>query len=308
MIGQSELFQQNEPSEEIKTSEDSIVSEGVSESNLSVMDEIFQGINVRFSTHNYRLYNSYVFNWESDYFSVANQSYYIYEVEIKLSRADFKKDFTKVGKHNLLVRNNENADKIPNRFYYCCPEGMIKKEELPAYAGLLYFDKNYKIRQVRPAPLLHKNNNFDKYLRTLVDKFYFQFIKMKSDYRYIKQYSKDYNIIRSKKDELTKLLYVKDNIGFIEQITYLENQLEQEKERKVKHLMDNLKNASEVQRLTRELEKFKDDKNKDWRYQLSKVNLCQQRQDSLSDQLKDLITVANRFGFYDAATFLKEKL
>ena len=42
-----------------------------------------------------------------------------------------------------------------------------------------------------------------------------------------------------------------------------------------------------------------------WKDELKKVNNCSQRQDSLKDQLSDLRIIANRFGFYDAADFLK---
>jgi hypothetical protein len=42
-----------------------------------------------------------------------------------------------------------------------------------------------------------------------------------------------------------------------------------------------------------------------WKFELEKVNNCSQRQDSLCDQLRDLRIIANKFGLYDAADFLK---
>jgi hypothetical protein len=45
--------------------------------------------------------------------------------------------------------------------------------------------------------------------------------------------------------------------------------------------------------------------NEPWFKELVKVNQCPQRQDSAHDQLSDLIIIANKFGFYDAADFLK---
>jgi hypothetical protein len=42
-----------------------------------------------------------------------------------------------------------------------------------------------------------------------------------------------------------------------------------------------------------------------WKFELEKVKNCPQRQDSLCDQLRDLRIIANKFGFYDAADFLK---
>ena len=45
----------------------------------------------------------------------------------------------------------------------------------------------------------------------------------------------------------------------------------------------------------------------DWKTEFGKVKFCEQRQDALLEQLKDLVHVANRLGFYDAADFLNER-
>jgi hypothetical protein len=42
-----------------------------------------------------------------------------------------------------------------------------------------------------------------------------------------------------------------------------------------------------------------------WIKVLAHVPQCPQRQDSMVDQLSDLRFIANRFGFYDAADYLK---
>jgi hypothetical protein len=42
-----------------------------------------------------------------------------------------------------------------------------------------------------------------------------------------------------------------------------------------------------------------------WKDELNKVNKCTQRQDSVKDQLRDLMVISNKFGFYDASDFLK---
>lgn len=64
--------------------------------------EIQKIIQLRFDTHKYELFNSYIFNegWECDFFSIA-ASGYCYEVEIKISRSDFFADFKKE-KHDLF--------------------------------------------------------------------------------------------------------------------------------------------------------------------------------------------------------------
>lgn len=45
-----------------------------------------------------------------------------------------------------------------------------------------------------------------------------------------------------------------------------------------------------------------------WQEELKKIKQCPQRQDSTTDQLEDLIIIANKFGFYDAADYLKTQL
>ena len=62
---------------------------------------IQQSISNIYLDHKYIIFNAYLFDWESDYFSVS-ESGYVYEVEIKLTKSDFKKDFNKEGKHLLL--------------------------------------------------------------------------------------------------------------------------------------------------------------------------------------------------------------
>jgi len=53
-----------------------------------------------YDNHRYVLTNSFVFAWESDFFSVTDSGY-IYEIEVKISRGDFKADFIKE-KHGLF--------------------------------------------------------------------------------------------------------------------------------------------------------------------------------------------------------------
>jgi hypothetical protein len=42
-----------------------------------------------------------------------------------------------------------------------------------------------------------------------------------------------------------------------------------------------------------------------WKKQLRKIEQCPQRQDSVTDQMIDLHYIANKFGFYDAADYIK---
>lgn len=114
----------------------------------------------------YLLNNLYVFAWESDYLAMTKSGYW-YEVEVKISKADFKADFKKEKKHKTL--QFRNAKHCPNYYYYAVPEGLILPEEVPEYAGLIYISKHGYISTCKGAPMLHKN----KLKLDLQDKFYY---------------------------------------------------------------------------------------------------------------------------------------
>jgi len=163
--------------------------------------EVHETVKALFGNYDYPLFNTFIFDWESDFFAISKSGYSV-EVEVKVSRQDFKKDFKcKTAKHltfighkrdqvcvphggisvkrtyNPLTRNVETAaeystiryvnpiQQLPNKFFYACPEGLIKPEEVPAYAGLIYTKPIYGSYIVKPAPFLHKNKkNFDSIL------------------------------------------------------------------------------------------------------------------------------------------------
>lgn len=64
--------------------------------------------------HLYQLTNSYIFGWESDYFGVT-KSGYTYEIEIKISKSDFKADFSKTEKHRCLKYGHQELITIPTQ-------------------------------------------------------------------------------------------------------------------------------------------------------------------------------------------------
>lgn len=146
---------------------------------------IQQRLNYLFASWKYNVNGLYVFEWESDKL-IWMKSGYIYEFEIKVSRADYKNDFKhKKDKHIILQGptdqekympscyqhyewNKKNYasledylsgitpdstslivnHKKPNYFYYAVPEGLIQLEEVPDYAGLIWIEKEYRyIRQ-----------------------------------------------------------------------------------------------------------------------------------------------------------------
>ena len=134
---------------------------------------------------------------ECDVLSVT-KSDYICEYEIKISKSDFKADFKK-DKHKLITEKKFNetvtlkkaGNRIfempnpyyaPNYFYFVVPENLIKIEEVPEYAGLVYV-KGYIEKSTSPlptkmsnilsfeiikkAPLLHKSKASNDFIRGL---------------------------------------------------------------------------------------------------------------------------------------------
>lgn len=63
--------------------------------------EINKKLRKKFESHKYILENSYVYDWESDFFSITPSGYAI-EIELKVSLSDFKADFKKIEKHKIL--------------------------------------------------------------------------------------------------------------------------------------------------------------------------------------------------------------
>jgi len=96
---------------------------------------------------------NYGHSWEMDIASLS-KSGMLHEYEVKISRSDFiadkKKKATKFSHYEM--RNERTA---PNYFYYVCPKGLIKKNEIPIYAGLYYYEDN-KVWMVKNAKRIHK--------------------------------------------------------------------------------------------------------------------------------------------------------
>lgn len=169
--------------------------------------DIIVALRRQFHDYRYIVTNTYIFrhDWESDFFCISNSGLAI-EVEVKVSLSDFMADFRKADKHralagfktgyvirrmgtfnnytprdagtfpfsNIKVTPIEDA-KVPNRFYYACPEGIIPVEKVPAYAGLIYCEGRHATI-IKKAPLLHKG--VGNYTKTLLDKFYWKCVRM----------------------------------------------------------------------------------------------------------------------------------
>lgn len=165
-----------------------------------------------FTTHKYKLENTFVYEWESDCFSMSEAGY-AYEVEVKISRSDFFNDFNKKEKHRLLAATGTHfirregickdyidetgkqnwvsgmpvesnyitilpitQIKRPNCFYYACQWGLIQQSEVPKYAGLIWMlnSPGHQVPKIiKRAPFIDKIiRNYDK---ILLDKFYWKY-------------------------------------------------------------------------------------------------------------------------------------
>ena len=106
----------------------------------------------------YKIPNIFAFDWESDYF-IQKENDYCYEFEVKISRSDFFADRKKTEKIKILstgLNSFNNKCNRPNKFFYILPEGLIKPEEIPSYAGYMSISNGGTITTIKEAPFLHK--------------------------------------------------------------------------------------------------------------------------------------------------------
>lgn len=172
---------------------------------------------LKFDSHQYRFANVFFFENESDFLSFL-PSGYCYEIEIKISRSDFKADFKKI-KHQIHTHNSSGNkyyidrtgntrmmnptwefcrdfpelviaeeyrswnrrnyqemdirlsfipysriefravanEKLPNKFFYAVPAGLISKDEVPEYAGLLYINEDLSVTKIKDGKFIHRD-------------------------------------------------------------------------------------------------------------------------------------------------------
>jgi len=102
---------------------------------------------------------------------ILNKNNYVFEIEIKMSRADFHVEFrNKPEKHAMLSGRESMAKRVgkggqwsyvtthlPNRYYLACPEGLLTPDEIPEYAGLIELTHTGWVQITKKAPQLHAN-------------------------------------------------------------------------------------------------------------------------------------------------------
>lgn len=151
------------------------------------ISDVKRQIFIHHSNYQYRLFNSYIFHWESDFFAMSKQTNYCIEIEIKMSRQDFKADFTKtlkygIEKKHIILKDNTKLFK-PNKFAFACPEGLISPDELPPEYGLFYAQEKHNwLECIRTPKFLHKdkllkNNHF---CIQMMRKFYYRNINLRN--------------------------------------------------------------------------------------------------------------------------------
>ena len=119
--------------------------------------------------------NLFIYEWESDLWFLT-KSNLSYEIEIKITKADFKNDFKKEKKHMILETKDDKKKTLrPNFFYYAVPENLIDVSEVPEYAGLIYMKEYFPYFDVvKSAPKL-TSNKFDEQQLNLLEKFYYNY-------------------------------------------------------------------------------------------------------------------------------------
>lgn len=161
----------------------------------------------------YVAYNLHIFPWESD-FLICTRAGYWYEVEIKISLADFKNDQKhKTDKYHVLENGTwhcgvgechwlddrpvwskfeETPCHRPNYFSYCVPYALVEKVKplLPPFAGLCYVDERGKLQHERCAQQLHKQKYTAEELK-LTEKFYYAYLNWRDKSKSWRQRERD---------------------------------------------------------------------------------------------------------------------
>lgn len=131
------------------------------------MDATEKGIIVRLATtldHRkfpFQMPNAFIYGWECDYWAMTSDGE-TREFEIKISRSDFKND-AKKEKHKSEIG--------ANYFYYVCPDGLIKSDEIDKRYGLIYVSDERVLIIKKPRRL--NNNKFGDW-KMLANKMYWK--------------------------------------------------------------------------------------------------------------------------------------
>lgn len=115
------------------------------------------------------VHNFFLNAFEADMIRISDSGT-MWEFEIKISRSDFFNDFKKRRYGKVKHEQLKEGKLEPNYFCFVCPKGMIKKEEVPFYAGLIEFERSkdnnnvpcIRFQYVKKGKRLHKRK-FEDY-------------------------------------------------------------------------------------------------------------------------------------------------
>lgn len=159
--------------------------------------------------------------WECDVWSVSKNGYST-EYEIKISRADFKKDAEKERrlrrgrelvtekKHDILQEciDGEGHTHPPKFFYYVTPPDLIQEDEIPDFAGLIT-KHGRTFSTVKRAPILHRDPADEQDIERARTAFYYRYWKMRDRLQYQKTRTKTHQLM----DGQSLLWWIRSNLG-----------------------------------------------------------------------------------------------
>ena len=116
--------------------------------------------------------NCCVFGWEADMLRVTKAGY-VWEYEIKISRADYLADTDKTRKHEILSTGGTEewtgellVRDRPRHFIYLMPAGIAQAAEMPDYAGFVQLEPQnngvWRLAVIKPPPALGKGKITDE--------------------------------------------------------------------------------------------------------------------------------------------------
>lgn len=122
--------------------------------------------------------------FECDVLSVTKAGFW-HEFEIKLTKADFRKDALKSTNYGTrrvpAIRTKYDAlrqGKGPSRFTYVVPDGLLKPDDVPDFAGLMvYLTRGARtyVKELKASKQLHSRKLETKQIQSLYRLFYWRY-------------------------------------------------------------------------------------------------------------------------------------
>jgi len=109
--------------------------------------------------------------FESDFISITKAGY-MHEVEVKISRHDFKADFEKSSrkwdfkakKDKVLIKHEaiKAGEYGLKTFSFATPEGLLSRKEIPEYCGHYEVNENGLVITLKDPPILNNPKKIDE--------------------------------------------------------------------------------------------------------------------------------------------------